>query len=160
MRSRGLIVAITAVILAVPTFVLFRPDRRFTDREVMETTPTGGMVAFRGMFVSRAHDGIGTAELVTLEDGRRILQFRGFSTSDGPDLKVYLSGDAEATSMDQLRMVGYHSLGAIKGNVGDQYYEVPAEVDLAKYTSVIVWCERFGVNFTSAALTPAMPMTS
>jgi hypothetical protein len=160
MLSRRNIALAAALILAVPAFILFRPDRLFTDREVMEASPTGGVVARQGMFVSRAHDGKGFAELVTLDDGRRILRLREFATSDGPDLKVFLAADAEATSIDRLREVGYHSLGPIKGNLGDQYYVIPAEVDVAKFTSVIIWCERFGVNFTSAPLAEPMVMVS
>jgi hypothetical protein len=43
-------------------------------------------------------------------------------------------------------------LGVIKGNVGDQNYDVPADVDLARYQSVAIWCKRFGVNFGSASM--------
>jgi Electron transfer DM13 len=44
-------------------------------------------------------------------------------------------------------------LGSIKGNKGDQNYDVPADVDLNKYRAVTIWCARFGVNFGTAPLT-------
>lgn len=145
MSYRRLIIAAITLPLAVGGFFGFRPDRAFTDRAVHESGPTGGMVARKGVFVPKAHEGKGIAEIATL---------------DGPDLKIYLTGDPEATTLAQLGTAGYLSLGDIKGNVGDQYYEIPADADLEKLSSVVVWCERFGVNFTSATLTAPMPMAS
>jgi hypothetical protein len=47
------------------------------------------------------------------------------------------------------------SLGALKGNVGDQAYSVPEGTDVTAYKSVVIWCEQFGVLFSPAALAPA-----
>jgi hypothetical protein len=46
-------------------------------------------------------------------------------------------------------------LGALKGNQGDQNYDVPESVDLGKYRAVTIWCRRFSVNFATAPLAPA-----
>jgi hypothetical protein len=43
-------------------------------------------------------------------------------------------------------------LGALKGNKGNQNYELPAGVDLSKYRSVVIWCRRFSVPFGAAPL--------
>jgi len=40
----------------------------------------------------------------------------------------------------------------MKGNIGDQNYDVPASVDLAKYRAATIWCARFNVNFGTAPL--------
>ena len=47
------------------------------------------------------------------------------------------------------------SLGPLKGNVGDQNYVVPADVDSSGYASVVVWCDRFDVPFGAADLDPS-----
>jgi hypothetical protein len=47
----------------------------------------------------------------------------------------------------------YVDLGRLKGNRGDQNYPVPADVDLGRYRSVTIWCDRFNVSFGAAALT-------
>ena len=52
-----------------------------------------------------------------------------------------------------VKMSGFVDLGSIKGNVGDQNYEVPVDADLGKYQAVSIWCLRFGVNFGTAPLT-------
>ena len=52
-----------------------------------------------------------------------------------------------------VKKAGFVDLGSIKGNEGDQNYDVPADIDLAKYQAATIWCARFGVNFGTAPLT-------
>lgn len=85
----------------------------------------------------------GTATVLT--DGeKRYIRFENFEATNGPDLYVYLSNDLDATS--------YVNLGELKGNIGDQNYEIPAEVDLEEYPYALIWCEQFSVLFGSAEL--------
>jgi hypothetical protein len=51
-----------------------------------------------------------------------------------------------------VKNAGFVELGSLKGNIGDQNYDVPANVDLNKYRAVTIWCARFGVNFGTAPL--------
>jgi hypothetical protein len=46
----------------------------------------------------------------------------------------------------------HHDLGLIKGNQGNQVYEIPKSVDLSKYKSVDLWCVQFSVSFGAAQL--------
>ena len=59
---------------------------------------------------------------------------------------------ADAKDNDTVTKAGFIDLGSIKGNIGDQNYDLPAGVDLSKYRAVTVWCKRFGVNFATAPL--------
>jgi hypothetical protein len=127
---------------------LFRPERALIDRVVNEPLPSGGQVIRSARFESRAHDGRGTADIIAMS-GRRVLRLTQFEVLDGPDLQVYLLRDAAASGRAGLA-AGYVSLGALKGNVGNQWYEIPAEVDLDRFAGVSVWCRRFGVNFATA----------
>ena len=45
-----------------------------------------------------------------------------------------------------MTKAGFVELGALKGNEGDQNYDIPASVDLEKYRAVTIWCHRFNVN--------------
>ena len=85
-----------------------------------------------------------TGDAVVLNDGteQRFLRFENFESNNGPDLNVYLRA-ADGDFVD---------LGDLKGNIGDQNYEIPADVDLAVYSTVEIWCVRFGVGFGSARL--------
>ena len=73
--------------------------------------------------------------------------------ADGPDVHVYLVAAPEANDNDTVKEAGFIDLGSLKGNIGDQNYDLPADVDLNEHRSVSIWCARFGVNFGSAALT-------
>lgn len=85
-----------------------------------------------------------TGQALVLNDGsdQRFLRFEDFNSDNGPDLKVYL----RAADGD------FVSLGDLKGNIGNQNYEIPTDVDLSVFNTVEIWCERFGVGFGSATL--------
>ena len=102
-----------------------------------------------GSFVSREHETTGRA--VVLGDGseQRFLRFEEFATDNGPDLNVYL---VDTTTGDVSDFV---DLGNLKGNVGDQNYEIPAGTDLSRYDTVVIWCVRFSANFGDAVLAAA-----
>jgi len=46
----------------------------------------------------------------------------------------------------------YESLGRLKGNVGDQQYDVPRDLDLGEYTHVVIWCRAFSAGIAQAPL--------
>ncbi len=79
-----------------------------------------------------------------------MLRLTNFETSNGPDVRVYLVAAPDVNENETVKQAGFIDLGAMKGNIGDQNYDVPADVDLAKYRSVSIWCRRFRVNFGTA----------
>ena len=149
----------------------FRPERLFVDDYVSEPldaatiddhqaelvgrglAPPPLFAALRtGRFRSAAHETIGVATVHDLGGGRRVLRLTSFRTSNGPDVHVYLVAASDVTSDDDVKHAPVVDLGALKGNIGDQNYEVPERVDLSRYQAVSIWCKRFGVNFGSASL--------
>jgi hypothetical protein len=119
--------------------------------------PAGPERLSHGSFITHEHETTGTASVVRLADGSRILRLEGLDTSDGPDLEVWLS---DAPVLDGR--AGWHlfddghysSLGPLKGNHGNQNYVIPAGLDLVGFRSVSIWCNRFNVSFGAAELTP------
>jgi len=104
-------------------------------------------------FVDRSHPNSGTA--VVLNDGseQRFLRFEDdFATDNGPDLNVYLVADVTADSDSGLFDDDFVDLGDLKGNIGSQNYEIPVDVDLDRYNTIVIWCVRFGVAFGAADL--------
>ena len=97
----------------------------------------------------------GDATIYQLPEGKRLLRLTSFETSNGPDVQVYLVAAPDATDSDTVTKAGFVHLGALPGNIGDQNYDVPADVDLSKYQAVTIWCRRFGVNFGTAPLSSA-----
>lgn len=104
-----------------------------------------------GRFQSLEHETAGRASLLELPDGTRYLRFEDLATSNGPDLRVYLS---EIPASDDWYAYGerFTDLGALKGNLGDQNYPLPADVDVDRYKSAVIWCRRFTVGFGVAPL--------
>ena len=90
------------------------------------------------------HKAQGVAKVINLADGRTFLRLENLKTTNGPDLYVYLS-----TGKDVSDIV---SLGKLKGNIGNQNYEIPTGTDLAKYNTVLIWCKAFSTLFGSAKL--------
>jgi len=117
-------------------------------------TPAGPVVVGSGQFtvVDTIHKGVGTATIYQLADGRRILRLEGFSVTNGPDLFVYLSGHPEPRSAGELHETADFEIARLKGNVGDQNYELPPDLDLGQFRSVVIYCKRFTTVFSTATL--------
>ena len=109
------------------------------------------VIQYEGSFIDRSHPASGIAEVLNDGTEQRFLRFEDFATDNGPDLNVYLSTaapDAPAGEFDD----DFWDLGDLKGNIGPQNYEIPPEVDLDVYSTVVIWCVRFGVAFGAAEL--------
>ncbi|MCX5208032.1 DM13 domain-containing protein [Kitasatospora sp. NBC_00240] len=105
-----------------------------------------------GSFQSGEHPTTGTARLVRLADGSTVLRLENLRTSEGPDVRVYLSAAPAAESkLDSLGDAPVE-LGRLKGNLGNQNYAVPAGTDLTRLHSAVIWCARFSVGFGAADL--------
>jgi hypothetical protein len=165
MRSRTWVIGL--VVLGGIGWYLFRPELLFVNKRVNEelavVPATSAMAAeatapaalAAGQFHSVSHETKGTATIHDLGGGHRVLRLTDFATSNGPDVRVYLVAAADAKDNETVTKAGFVELGKLKGNEGDQNYDVPADLDLTKYRAVTIWCRRFGVNFATAPLTPA-----
>jgi Electron transfer DM13 len=165
MQQRKLIIGGIVAVVGVAGWILFRPDLLFVNKTVNEGFPgaiaaqassTGTQPAALSMgnFHAVAHGTEGTATIYQLPDGKKTLRLTNFETSNGPAVHVYLVAANDARDSATVKQAGFVDLGSIKGNKGDQNYDVPAGVDLNKYRAVTIWCARFGVNFATAPLTP------
>ncbi|MBI3976470.1 MAG: DM13 domain-containing protein [Armatimonadetes bacterium] len=107
-----------------------------------------------GTFVGTdsVHRGEGKALLIRLADGRRFVRFEDFRVTNGPDLYVYLSGHRAPRNRAQLHEGAAFEVARLKGNVGNQNYELPADLDLTKFRSAVIYCKRFSVLFSTAEL--------
>ncbi|UJW34360.1 DM13 domain-containing protein [Saccharothrix sp. AJ9571] len=114
--------------------------------------PTGPKDLATGEFVSQEHDTSGKARVVDLGDGNRVLRLEGFSTSDGPDVHVWLSDATAGGEWGKYDDGAVVKLGKIKATDGNQNYAIPAGAQLTGLRSVVIWCDRFNVAFGSAPL--------
>lgn len=117
-------------------------------------TPTGARILSTGTFHGKVHNTSGRATIYEESNGQRILRLTNFKTSNGPDVHVVLIAlkDAGDDANFLKSSTEYVELGKLKGNEGDQNYEIPAGIDLDKYHAVSIYCERFNANFGTAPL--------
>lgn len=117
--------------------------------------PAGPVELAAGSLISHEHATTGTVRIVEQPDGTRVLTLENLDTSNGPDVHVWLSAADVVEGTAGWYTAGgaeYYDLGLIKGNQGNQVYTIPADVDLAKYKAVDLWCVQFGVSFGAAQL--------
>ena len=160
------VLVVAAIVVVAAAVVWFEPHKLIFEETVDEAVPQaepaessepgGGSkeadkdtepeVLVSGSFQSLEHTTSGEALVLELPDGDRYLRLEDLETSNGPDLRVYLS---EVPASDDWRAYGerYVDLGELKANLGSQNYEIPPDVDLSKYRSAVIWCRRFAVGF-------------
>jgi hypothetical protein len=112
-------------------------------------TTLGQTSLFSGEFVGvndGIHDAEGMAKVIQLDDASVILRLENFKATNGPDLYVYLATDNSASD--------FVNLGRLKGNIGNQNYDIPEGTEFSRYDTVLIWCQAFSVLFGSAELQP------
>lgn len=101
----------------------------------------------------RFHQGSGSATVYDVGGGHLVLRLDEFRVTNGPDLRVLLANASTPEGHSDLADAGYVELGKLKGNVGSQNYEIPADVSLDDVKSVVIYCNPFRVVFSVATLT-------
>ena len=155
---KTLIILIVLIILVIAWY-LFRPEKLLisskVNEEFPEVTETGNpKIIYEGSFKPVAHDAEGTATIYDVDGGNRVMRFTDFEVSNGPDVHVYLVAADGPMDSKTVKESEVYELVSIKGNIGNQNYELGPDVDLDKFKSVVIWCKRFGVNFAVAQLEP------
>ena len=125
----------------------FSKQNATVNESMNETKMTNDTMTLMGNFVDAGdgfHKAEGIVKVINLADGRTFLRLENLKITNGPDLYVYLSVGKDASDIVNL--------GRLKGNIGNQNYEIPAGTDLSKYDTVLIWCKAFSTLFGSAKL--------
>ncbi len=130
------------------------PDKAMDDpRDAM----TGPVIVSSGAFrdADALHKGSGDAGVYRLADGQHVVRLENLDVTNGPDLHLFFVRHPGPVESSDVTEDNYVDLGALKGNIGNQNYMVPAGLDVSDFGSVVVWCKAFGVLFSTAPLNPA-----
>jgi Electron transfer DM13 len=111
---------------------------------VDDPVSTTGTVLVQGSLSGNMNYTVSGTTKVIEDNGVKSVRLENFSSSNGPDLKVYLSKDANASS--------FINLGNLKSTSGNQNYTITGTVTISEYKYVLIWCQQFGVLFGSAQL--------
>ncbi len=164
---RRVLIAVVAIVLLALAWWLGSP--LFLNRTVDEPFPTerpkpgpifvqaDAVPLLAGEFrdADDFHRGSGKVTLYLLDDGRLFLRLENFTVTNGPDLHVILSSHPDPADQEEVNSGAYLDLGNLKGNVGNQNYEVPGGTDLSSVRSVVIYCKPFHVVFSTASLETA-----
>ncbi|MFE5572029.1 DM13 domain-containing protein [Amycolatopsis japonica] len=175
-RKRVLAVVAAGLVVAVAAGLYwFQPWKLWVNETVQEALPvaettaqpttqaTGSAtpapkeptVVATGALISHEHATTGDVRILRAADGSLVLRLENLDTSNGPDLRVWLTDAPVLPGKDGWSVFddgAYVSAGKLKGNKGSQNYTLPAGTDLARYSSVTIWCDRFNVSFGAAEL--------
>ena len=106
------------------------------------TVNQGAVLKYQGAFYATSGISVAGNAKIYLENNQYKLELEGFSVSDGPDLKVYLSKADSPTD--------FVSLGNLTSAT---VYNVPQGVAVADYSHVLIHCQRYNHLFAIAQLT-------
>ena len=153
---------LTLAAAAIPVLVggwwAFRPEKLFINQQVSEPAPASASgeaePLYTGKLESREHPTSGRATIYKESSRKQYLRLTDFATSNGPDVHVVLVKAEEPAMLKNIvpGNLEYVELGSLKGNQGDQNYDLPAGADVEKYQAVAIYCERFHAIFGVARL--------
>jgi hypothetical protein len=152
------IFAAAGFVVLVALWGIFRPEKLWVNQKVNEPAPFAASAdpqpLFTGLLAGKAHPTSGRATIYKAPDGKQYLRLSDFSTSNGPVVHVLLAQSADPSLTQDIVKGQLDSveLGALKGNQGDQNYDLPPSVDLQKYNAAVIYCERFHAVFGVAKL--------
>jgi hypothetical protein len=156
-RNKWIVVLIVVPVLAGAWWA-FRPEKLFINQRVNEAAPAAlssePEALYTGKLEGKVHQTSGRATIYKSAGGREYLRLSDFTTSNGPDVHVLLvRADDKVLDGEIVKGEFDHvELGVLKGNQGDQNYDLPENADLSKYQSVAIYCERFHAIFGVARL--------
>ncbi|MCU0446446.1 MAG: DM13 domain-containing protein [Microscillaceae bacterium] len=107
---------------------------------------SGQTLAYQAGFIGSGRYSISGNAKVYMQDAKRTLLFENFKADNGPDLRVYLSKDLNASN--------FVDLGVLKSTSGNFTYQIGNQVNLSEQKFVLVWCRQFSVLFGYAELKP------
>ena len=138
-------VVFTAYYLISPLFRVIEVNEDFpvVTTNIVQDNALTPRVITNSNFIASKHDVKGSVALIE-HDSNRILRFENFETVNGPNLHIYLASDQSAEN--------FVDLGPIKATRGNVNYEIPEDVDLEKYNTVLVYCVPFKAVFSFAEL--------
>jgi plastocyanin len=100
----------------------------------------------------RSHKGSGQATIYQGPDGSLVLRLENLDVTNGPDLRVILSPHSNPANQGDVKGSGYVELGKLKGNKGNQNYDIPRNMNISAVGSVVIYCKPFHVIFSVASL--------
>lgn len=126
--------------------IIFSSCKKASTKTINETltTDTSAILKYEGTFTSGPYGTVSGLARVYLKNNLYTVALENFSSSNGPDLKVYISKERIP--------VNFIKLNNLRSTNGNQLYDVPGLPDFTEYKYVLIHCEQYNHLFGSAEL--------
>jgi hypothetical protein len=132
-----------AAFVAIMGLAACQKDTIETVDEPVISNPTDMQIAFGDFVSGSSYTTQGKVQVLKTADNQQFLVFENFQTNAGPDLRIYLAEDRQASNFVEVS-------DEVKN--GNYQVAIPANADLSRQKFVLIWCKQFSVLFGSAEL--------
>lgn len=125
------------------------------DTPLIEPAPAGlpsARVLGTAKMYNVDREGQGTAKLYELPNGTRLIRLEDFFVSINSDLELRLSELPNPKTTDDAVKGPWKLVAPLKATVGSMNYEVPKDIDVSKYQSIVIWCEITRNAYAAASI--------
>ncbi|GAB2817615.1 DM13 domain-containing protein [Ferruginibacter profundus] len=109
-----------------------------------EMADSTAMLNYTGMFASGPYGTVSGEAKILKTDSGNVLKLMSFSSSNGPDLRVYIA--------KEMYPVTFIDLGALKATGGNQVYSITGTVNFSEYKYALIHCRQYNHLFGWALL--------
>jgi hypothetical protein len=100
-------------------------------------------------------EGQGVAKIYERADGTRAIRLEDFFVTINSDLEIRLSSLETPKSTDEIAKAPFKVVAPLKATVGDMNYEVPKDIDVSQFKSIVIWCEITRNAYAAATIQKA-----
>ncbi|MEP6597692.1 MAG: DM13 domain-containing protein [Ginsengibacter sp.] len=112
--------------------------------QMINPADTTAKLQYGGTFASGPSGTVTGLAKIYKKEGKYILALENFVTTNGPDLKVYLSKEKFP--------VNFIKLGNLQSTNGNQLYDIPGTPDFTNYRYALIHCEKYNHLYGYAEL--------
>lgn len=105
---------------------------------------TTAVLKFEGNFIPGPYGTVNGKARIYLKENKYSVALENFTSSSGPDLKVYLS--------KERLPLNFIKLSNLRSTNGNQLYNITGSPDFTQYKYVLIHCEQYNHLFGSAEL--------
>jgi hypothetical protein len=131
-----------SVLVAIFVCACTKKSPTATINERIDTTTA--VLKYQGSFEKGPYGTVTGSVMVYQTNDKWQLKLTNFSSTNGPDLKVYLS--------KEMQPLNFIKLGDLKSTAGNQVYDIKGSPDFLQYKYALIHCEQYNHLFGSAEM--------
>ena len=100
---------------------------------------------------SDLYESSGMVTIYLFPDDRKLLRIEDLNVVNGPNLVVALLTNPDPIAIADLGR-DYQDLGPLRATTGNLNYEIPDELNINRYRSVVIYEQQYGIVFAEAKI--------